>query len=97
MRVLSASGASYLVSMPFRVVFVRLASPSSLVVLCEPSQNGWFLERPHMQIQTDSCGGLISKGRLSDLELCASHEFKLSFDCVKGPEDCTEDCVCNQN
>jgi len=42
-------------------------SSSSLVVLCEPSQNGWFLERPHMQIQTDSACGLISSGLLSDL------------------------------
>ena len=37
------------------------------VALCKPSQNGWFLERPHIQIQTDCCRGLISNSSVSDL------------------------------
>jgi hypothetical protein len=35
--------------------------------LCEPSQYGWFLESPHMQIQTDFSCGLISDGLLAVL------------------------------
>jgi hypothetical protein len=50
-----------------------------------------------MQILTDPCCGLISKGRLSDLELCASHEFKLSFDCVKRAEDGAKNCMCGEH
>jgi hypothetical protein len=30
-----------------------LPSSSSATFLCEPSQYGWFLESPHIQIQTD--------------------------------------------
>jgi hypothetical protein len=43
--------------------------------LCEPSQKGWFLERPHMQIQTDFSWGLISRGRRSDLRTLRMREF----------------------
>src|SRR6266404_9959572 len=80
MRMLSSPSSAYTSwRCPSASYSYVLPSSSSRVVLCEPSQNGWFLERPHIQIQTDSCWGLISKGRWSDLMILRMHEANALF------------------